>query len=216
MKSSEITHVFFVRHGQSVHNRDSIIGGREESPLSDLGVEQAESLGGMMRDLEFAAAYTSTLSRAYDTCDIILREHDIKAERLEELTEQDYGRWEGKDYRELIKKHPEMFQQFRDDPLDTRPGNGESLAEMSQRVRPVIENIIATHDGENILCVCHGGVIRAAICMMLDVDLSKHFFRFDVPNASMNVVRVGFFGAQLIGLGMRDAKFWNFHNRLID
>ncbi len=216
MSSEKMTHLFFVRHGQSIHNRDSIIGGREESPLSDLGIEQAESLALMAKDLEIDAAYTSTLSRAYDTCDIILKKRKLEAERLDELCEQDYGDWEGKDYRELIKLHPEMFQEFREDPLNARPGNGENLAEMSGRVRKVIDRIAAKHEGEHVLIVCHGGVIRTAICLLLDVDLTKHFFRFEVANASLNVVRISAFGGQLVGLGMREANFWNFHSRLID
>ncbi len=217
MKTQEMTHIFFVRHGQSIHNRDSIIGGQSESPLTELGIEQARSLAKITRDVHFDAAYTSTLSRAYDTCNIICEGRKPTAKRLDDLREQDYGDWEDKDYRDLVKSQPDMFKKFRKDPLHTRPGGGESLAEMAQRVRGVVfDKIIAEHEGQHILCVCHGGVIRTALCLLLDMNLSKHFFLFDVANASLSVVRLGPFGTQLLGLSMRDAKFWRFDGQLID
>lgn len=210
MPANETT-LYLVRHGQTEANLREIICGRCESPLTPLGREQAAALGEQLAEFRFDAAYTSTLSRAIDTAKAITDHHDgLVATQLPELCEQDYGDWEGEDYREIMRQNRDAFMKFRTDTMNAKAPGGETVAVFVERVRRAIWDVmLPAHPEGNILCVAHGGTIRMALCLLLDMDVSDHFYRFDVHNASLSVVKVGpVFGPRLVAMGLRPNGHW--------
>lgn len=68
--------VVFVRHGQSIWNKEGRCSGWIDVPLNEKGRNEAHHAGMLLRDLgyKFDLAYTSYLSRAFETETIILEE----------------------------------------------------------------------------------------------------------------------------------------------
>lgn len=92
--------VVFVRHGQSIWNKDGRCSGWIDVPLNEKGIKEAHDAGTLLRDLgySFDLSYTSYLSRAYDTNMIILdelKQSNIELVRAWQLNERHYGALEG-------------------------------------------------------------------------------------------------------------------------
>ena len=64
-----------VRHGETMANRTGLLQGQTECPLNDNGRAQAAAAGERLKDMHFDAAYASTLSRAWETAEIITAHH---------------------------------------------------------------------------------------------------------------------------------------------
>jgi len=202
---SDSTTLFLVRHGETVANAEMKICGASESPLTDGGLRRVRELAEKIRAFPFDVAFTSPLERARLTCGAIWDGRDKEAIVLDDLREQEFGQWEGLSFKEITGKDADAFRRFYKDPLHAKAPGGEAFSTFFERVRrAVFDEMIAGNRGRRILCVCHGGSIRAALCHLLDLDVQRHYFRFTITNATVNVVRLGTKGARLFGLGLAD------------
>lgn len=86
-----------------------------------------------------------------------------------ELMEQDFGRWQGRSWRDLEEAKDSDLAAFWCDPASARPPGGESFAAMIPRVAAAMENITAAQAGRDILAIVHAGTIRAALARALDL-----------------------------------------------
>ena len=153
-----------VRHGQSLYNKAGMFTGIVDSKLSTVGVEQAETTGLLLKEngLRFNVAYSSHLSRAYDTAQFILEKTFSVCEIIEDkrLAERDYGEWTGKKKQDLFLEHgEEMFKLYRRS-YKTAPPGGENLHEVVERIKRWLPQL-KKHTGKNVLVVSHGNTMRA-------------------------------------------------------
>lgn len=170
-----------IRHGQSEWNATAKWTGLIDIPLSKEGIKQSEKAGMLLHDYRFDAAFTSILSRAIETLEII--KHTINAPMLptikdQALNERDYGEFTGKNKWDLEKKFgKDIFHQIRrgwDHPIP----NGETLKDVYNRVIPFYINEIKPliDQGKNVLIVAHGNSLRALIKYLehiKDEDIDK-------------------------------------------
>jgi 2,3-bisphosphoglycerate-dependent phosphoglycerate mutase len=114
--SPKASRVVFVRHGQSVWNRDRRFTGWEDTELSPTGRQQAERAGRLLRSkgFRFDLAFTSVLSRASDTLDIALAAmgQSPEIEKTWRLNERHYGELQGLPKAEAMQRFGEE-QMFR-------------------------------------------------------------------------------------------------------
>ena len=158
------------RHGQSEWNRIGRIQGRSESPLTELGREQAASLGRMLRAIlpnPGIDIVASPLSRAFETATIIAGElgraaGDVHAD--ERINDFDVGALAGyPGWDAVAADYPELARLRLEDPIRFRPPGGESGADVLARARAFLAAREAA--GGDTLVVCHGVInkfIRAA------------------------------------------------------
>ena len=95
---------FFVRHGQSTYNLENRFTGWHNPSLSELGQKQATETAKKLSEYSIDVIYTSDLSRAKETAEIIIKNHpnapkNIIANKL--LNERNYGEWAGKNKEEV-------------------------------------------------------------------------------------------------------------------
>jgi len=146
--------VVIVRHGQTVQNRLGLIQGRTDTDISPEGSAQAERLAIELRETDFDTVYSSPLRRALQTAQIIVEGRNLPINIDPRLTEIDQGDWTLKKGSELYKSL-ERYKTWATDPTKAHPPNGESIDDVSNRVKSFLENI----QGENILVVAHAGVL---------------------------------------------------------
>jgi len=65
--------IYLIRHGQDIDNSEGILNGHRDTPLTDLGISQAESLAKYLveQKMVFAKIFASPLKRARKTAEII-------------------------------------------------------------------------------------------------------------------------------------------------
>jgi len=153
-----------VRHGQSLYNKAGMFTGTVDSKLSMLGVEQAEAAGRLLKEkgLRFNVAYSSHLSRTYNTAEFILEKTFSVCEIIEDkrLAERDYGEWTGKKKQDLFLEHGEEMFKLYHRSYKTAPPGAENLHEVVERVKRWLPQL-KKHTGKNVLVVSHGNTMRA-------------------------------------------------------
>jgi glucosyl-3-phosphoglycerate phosphatase len=149
-----------VRHGQTDWNVEERFQGQLDVPLNAVGRDQAETLKRRLEDVHFDAAYSSPLSRAIETAQIIAG--SIPIDRDPRLTEIHHGSWQGKTKRDIAGRWPDQWNQWNREPLRFTPPGGESAASVRARV----EDFLRTIRGTNILCVSHGVVIQTFLSIL--------------------------------------------------
>jgi len=165
-----------VRHGQSQWNLENRFTGWTDVPLTDKGREEARRAGELLKEtgIRFTNAYTSDLTRAQDTLDIILGEigqNDIPVTRDEALNERHYGNLQGLNKDETKKKFGKqqvlLWRRSYDIPP---PGEkGESLKDTAARTLPFFEKYIRADlkAGRTVLVSAHGNSLRSIV---MDLD----------------------------------------------
>ncbi len=101
-----MTRIIFIRHGNSVGNRDRRFCGHTDVALTELGLKQARLAAEFLRGERIDAAYSSDLVRAYETGRIVCESHGILPKRDSELREVDGGLWEGLIYEKIAERYP--------------------------------------------------------------------------------------------------------------
>ena len=165
-----------VRHGQSQWNLENRFTGWIDIDLSPKGIEEARSAGKKLVGYKFDKAFTSALTRAQKTLDIILEEIDqkgIPVEKDKALNERMYGDLQGLNKDETREKFGAEQVHIWRRSYDVAPPNGESLKDTAARVLPYWEAKIVPElkSGKSILISAHGNSLRALV-MYLE-NLSK-------------------------------------------
>lgn len=86
-----------------------------------------------------------------------------------ELIEQHFGEWQGRTYAELAELNGNLWPRFWLAPAHEAPPGGESFVDLLTRAHPAIARLSAEHRGRDIIAVTHGGTIRAALALALDL-----------------------------------------------
>ena len=183
----------FIRHGFSEWNAKNLFTGWRDVNLTERGVEEAKSAGKKLLDanFEFDIAFTSVLTRAIKTCNIVLEEsHQLWIPQVKNwrLNERHYGELQGLDKKATAEKYgdeqvhiwrrsydtlPPLLdpkdpnsahndRRYANLPADVIP-NGENLKVTLERVLPFWEDQIAPAllSGKRVLVVAHGNSLRA-------------------------------------------------------
>src|SRR5690606_24549493 len=130
------------RHGQSTANRDGLLQGRLDTPLSELGRRQARQLGDWFaeRAMQWDAAYCSPLARARDTARIITDRLGVPAAvENADLAEVHVGSMQGKTGPVLRAEHASFYARGLDGLGDYSEFGGEGYAAVQARVRRFLD-----------------------------------------------------------------------------
>ena len=171
--------VTLLRHGRTDANALGLLQGRVDNPLDSAGLAQAaraaEVIGPVTRII------SSPLLRAQQTA-AAFAESMVLDERWAEL---DYGEWDGLPIGDLP---PGTWDRWKAD-LDLRPPGGETLRELSARVRAALDALQVEPD-EHVLVVSHVSPIKAGVAWALGVDDSVAW-RTHLTTGSYCTVRLG-------------------------
>ena len=179
-----------VRHGQSEWSAKNLFTGWKDPGLTDQGLAEAKNAGKLILDesIQFDFMYTSMLSRAQKTGDIILgvlNHKEIPIVKNEALNERDYGSLAGLNKDDAKKKWGEEQVHIWRRSFDIPPPDGESLKDTADRVLPYFEAEIMPKviSGSSILIAAHGNSLRALI-MKLDSISSEDIVKLEIPTGA--------------------------------
>ena len=170
------TTVLLVRHGETDWNRRKIFRGVYDIPLNANGRAQARMAAGALTGRTIDAAYTSPLSRAAETAQIVLASHGVEAAVEQTLKDFDYGQWTGKEDAEVAKTWPAEHAQWLAAPHAAHPPDGDTLAAVSDRAFAAVERIAQQHDGQTVALFAHRVVNKLLVLRMLSLDLPRFPF----------------------------------------
>ena len=193
------TTVCLVRHGQTDPNLTEFCMGWSDEDLNETGYAQVHRLSRRLADLPVTKVYTSPLRRAHTTAAILAHPHKLEPWLSDDLTEIQFGHWEGLHEDEIKRRWPGLWKQWRLDPSEVRMPEGESLRDVTERVVRAFRETVEDNRGGQVLIVSHDVVIKALVTHVLGAANST-YWRIKIDNASLNCVHVVDDSYQLIAL----------------
>jgi len=163
--------MYLVRHGATAANRakPARLQGRTDEPLDELGIRQAEATRGALSQIQFVAAYTSQLLRAFRTAEIIVPY--LTPTAIPALIECDVGRWEGVDWDSIQRDFAAEFARYMDDPSTHGYPGGETFTNVITRTMPAFDELFRRHVGQKFLVVSHHVVNRTFLAATLGLPM---------------------------------------------
>jgi probable phosphoglycerate mutase len=175
--------ILLARHGQTNDNlAPHRFQGFTDTPLNDTGRRQAHELAERMSDAGIRSLWSSDLSRARETAEIVGVQIGLEPRLDARLREGARGRWEGRLMKDVEREEPELYAAWRRGGDFRFPG-GESLGEQQERVLAALSDI-HTGSPSPSLVVCHGGSIRVVLCADDPRGLDA-FHDFEIANVAV-------------------------------
>ncbi len=156
---------YIVRHAQSHGNVRHIVSGQIDTNLSDEGVMQAKELGEALKEIHFDAAFSSDLTRAYETGKIIALEHQLAVTATEILRERKYGKFEGQNREALSEELQQALDRYNELSYEERKKERwiegmETDEELIGRFTTFLRETALAYPGKTVLVVAHGNLMR--------------------------------------------------------
>ena len=153
--------LYLLRHGQTEFNVKKLVQGRCDSPLTDLGRQQAGMAAAWLKAHNVVPdkVVSSPLGRAMDTASLVATEllgRDAAVEPCEGIIERSYGTFEE-------GPHDALPTDVWDPGEDLVPFGGEGSRALQERMVGTLTNLMGAEGIETLLAVSHGSASRQFI-----------------------------------------------------
>lgn len=158
----------FIRHAESQGNINKIFQGQSETPLTEVGLGQADSIGNYFRDTKkrFDRVFSSPQSRALQTAEIICSKISHPIETSDLLKEINNGNLAGLNGDEIDSRFPR--REDRTNPYLPVGENGESWLELYLRAMKVVDWLFSNPPGDYLI-ISHGAMLNAVLWSILGI-----------------------------------------------
>ena len=194
-----MTTILLIRHAVNDFVKTGKLAGRLAGVhLNEEGIAQAEALGRRLADAPLKRIYSSPLERTMETAAAIAAHHpQLCVERREEISEVEYGDWQGKAIGELQGR--KMWGVVQEYPSRAVFPNGETMRAVQARIVNAIEAFLRDHPEQMIALVLHADLIKLALAHFLGMHLDV-FQRIVISPASISTLHLGHSRPLIIGL----------------
>ena len=187
---SSITRLLLLRHGEVETRYHRVFGGsRIDMNLSEKGHEQAKHLAAFLDGEALDAIYVSPMKRALQTLAPMNARRGQQPEIIHPFHEVDFGDWTGLNWDEVqarFNMSPYQWLHLLD---QAAIPNAETGRQFRARIEPALRAILEAQRGKTAAVVCHGGVIRMILSIMLDLPLPKTSL-FEIDYASITTLSI--------------------------
>jgi broad specificity phosphatase PhoE len=180
--------LLFIRHGQTLWNKELRYNGDTDTDLTNLGRRQAAAVATRLQNRHLEAVIASDRQRATQTAAAIAVGHG-QVRPDERWREVCFGEAEGLRWREVVERFPAAARAWAENRPDAAMPGGESMLDVVRRVQPALTELVAEFDNKTVAVVSHGGPLRVALCLLLAADITQHW-RYNVMPCTLSEVAV--------------------------
>lgn len=174
--------IYVTRHGQTEWNRNSIVCGESDIPLTEEGHLQAQALAHKLKGEPIHCIISSPMIRAVQTAQPIAQTLGLPFSTDERIVEQRFGQMEG------IGRFDPEFQAAKRRFVYRYP-DGESMMQLGQRVYNFLDELLEKHGDENVLIVCHGTICKIIRTYFQDMT-NEEFWNFSAGNTDVQCYEI--------------------------
>ncbi|GAA5316333.1 MAG: alpha-ribazole phosphatase family protein [Candidatus Pelagadaptatus aseana] len=182
-----VTTIDLLRHGEC--EGGEIWRGHVDVALSHKGWQSMRRSVASLDDKQWDRIVSSPLQRCAEFAREVAEGNSIELSLRQSFKEVNFGDWDGRPSKEVWREQKQQVLEFFKDPQNFAPPNGESLAQLRERLIPAWQQLVEECKGEHVLLVQHGGTIRVLLGWLLNMPLEA-VVRLDVPYASISRIRV--------------------------
>ena len=185
----ESSSIILIRHGETEWNRKGLIQGHSDSPLTELGRQQAKAVGRALREEKIDALICSFAGRAKETARLIGEAIEHTAIPIEGIHERGFGELQGLTMKEAGERfgqdvpyrmyHEPEFNDF----------SIESQSAFRDRVVSAINNTARAYAGKTVVVISHGGALNIIFKQTIGLALGAPR-RYELRNCSINRIQV--------------------------
>ncbi len=179
--------VYFARHGESEANVLNVFSNRGvKHPLTNKGYQQGKTLAEALAKDKIEAIYSSPITRAIQTADIIALATNQVVRLAPEIREYDVGVYEDTGSEQGWKIFDEVQEAWNRGQPEAKMDGGESLSDQKGRFLPFMSRLLAQHGptGGAIVLVAHSGIYRNMLPLVFDNIDMKFSMANKLANAS--------------------------------
>lgn len=179
-----MTDLYLIRHGETLFNQLGCFQGHSDSPLTEVGQQQALNLVNYFQTTPLQQLYCSDLGRAITSARPLAEAKNLPVQTCEQLREISYDYLDGQSKQQLTVHDKQKLQRLFSAELDYRIGEGETLREVQLRLFNKINEIQMAHAGQSIAVMTHGLSIVMLIKKILQIPVDAPR-QFNIHNASV-------------------------------
>ena len=155
--------------------------------LSPLGRSQAQALANYLQRVPFDRVYASPMKRVQQTLAELAQVQTRTPVVLNDLREVDFGAWTGLGWEEIKARFGVSAFEWLDQLERGLIVQAEPMSSFRPRIQSCLDQIVRECPEQTVGVVCHGGVIRMMLAILLDLPLAR-MAGFDFEYASLTVL----------------------------
>jgi len=162
--------ITLIRHTK-VAVKKGICYGQSDVDLANSFETEKRALQTKIKPNEFDIIYSSPLNRCKKLANTLFSNKEIIYD--DRLMELNFGDWEGKRWDDISKtsQAKAFFKSY----VQTACPGGESYLDLINKVSSFYQEINSKHHGKQVAIICHGGSIRAFICVIEGISPQQAF-----------------------------------------
>ncbi len=177
-----VNKVWIVRHGETAYNAEHRWQGHLDIELSEKGIAQANQVAQYLQQFPIQAIFSSDLKRCQQTAQPIAKLLNLRVQQDSRLREINLGILQGKTSQQMEAEQPEIMAKWASRDMNYRLPDGESRADLQERMYSAWYDAVATDSVHNLLIVTHGGSIRQLMRRLFD---DWQLPTYGIPNTSI-------------------------------
>lgn len=185
--------LYFLRHAESVYNREKIVQGQLDSPLTKEGRGMAEKVASELKEFNIKNIFHSKLRRSRETAEAINKVLNLPIREYDGLEEMHFGDYQS----ELKLTHWKQFAHEFYSNGEAPPG-GENKNDLYKRAENAIVNLCRDLDDDPTLIVSHGMFMRILIGKWFTDWTEKALMNFKMHNLALYRVDVDYNAENLV------------------
>jgi probable phosphoglycerate mutase len=185
------TTLILVRHGVTEHTSERRFSGGLQSAnpgLSEEGRNQIRTTADWLAPLgeRLDVVIASPVRRARESGDILAERLGVPIEEEPGFAEMEFGTWDGLTFDEVAQTQRPALEKWLGS-IDERPGGGESLLMVQERVLAALDRLLERHVGRTVVIASHVTPIKVVVTEALQAPLTSQF-RMELRPASVTVI----------------------------
>ncbi len=175
--------ITFICNGSTIYSEDDRFTDSENyPPLSENGQQEIEKICEFIRKrgIKNSKIYSSPAVRSRQSAEMVAKVYKQDFQVIEDLHPRKCGSFNGLTFEQIYEKYPDDMERLLNSPEIAVPDDAESISAFITRVGATLNRIIEENIGNRIVIVTHKDVIKAAICLALNIphsSLSKIYIK---------------------------------------
>lgn len=186
--------IYMIRHGETDWNKERKLQGQIDIPLNEFGKQLAVDTAPALSEISFDVVYTSPLSRAKVTAELVLAGRNIPMIEDERIMEMGFGIFEGLHCKGEKFDIPDPdFHYFYDAPEKYRaPEGGEDFKQITKRLQDFLEELLSNGDlkDKTVMISTHGAALCGILRLMKNEPMEKYWGNGVHKNCAVSYVEV--------------------------
>ncbi len=179
--------LLLIRHGLTDYNLKKRYCGFKDLSLNRMGKDQAGKIKMKLKGFKIDKVYCSDLRRSWQTAKIIFGEKSCPIVKRKKLREINFGRWEGLNFKQILKKYPSVYKKWLKNPFSVDIPAGEKMKHFMTRVEREIKNIIKNNRNKTIAVVSHYGPMRIILNNSFGIK-KRDFWKIEIEPKAIYIV----------------------------